>query len=868
MTRPPKSEPSATAVEPDEPGAWRRTLASPLLRLWILISVVTALSALVLVFRLPAAPTHHHGIVAPWWVLVGGFVAAEVFPVHLDIRRNTWSATLSEVPLIIGLALSPSISVVFGQVLGCVIAWGLIRRQAAHKLAFNTSIAALEAAMAVIVYHAIAGNQSVLSPRAWLAAFAAMIVEAVVSSLGVAMAITALTGKQPAGVFENFLVGGVMASSCGTTLALCAAMVLRTQPWALILLCGTAVILAIGYHQLAATRRRYSGLQLLYGFTEAMQDSTVKSGVIESLLRTTRKLLGADVAEVVLRHEQGHVSRHLLDLDGLVETEQSTSPSWVAAEGSKGSLLARNGTRDRAAATWLKEQGWQDGMVVSLRRNGETIGTMAVANREGDVATFDAENLKVFETLANHAAMSLENHELIDQLQWEALHDTLTGLGNRREFYRSLATALAERQTGAKIAVALVDLDRFKEINDTFGHHAGDTFLQWLGQRFKELLPSEVTVARLGGDEFAVFLPFEGDVDAATTIMERLLRPLWEEAFVIGDMEVAVNASTGVAVAPDHAEDPVTLLQRADVAMYLAKGDRSGVAGYTRERDTYSPRRIGLASALRVAIEQGELTVFFQPKLDLTTDRIVEAEALVRWQHPSEGLILPDQFIALAERTGMIVPLAEVVLDQSLAACAEWRRRLPDAGVAVNLSIGNLTNDKIVTSVAELLRRHDVAPSCLTLEVTESQIMEDEAQHVAVLEALAAIGVKIAVDDFGTGYASFSYLTRLPVHQVKIDKSFVALMDRSPNDAAVVRSVIELGRDLGLTVVAEGVESETNLRTLRHLGCAVAQGYHIGAPMPSTEFEAFAHRWNAAERPTTEAGVTSIAAHSSLRRRA
>src|ERR1019366_312920 len=208
--------------------------------------------------------------------------------------------------------------------------------------------------------------------------------------------------------------------------------------------------------------------------------------------------------------------------------------------------LARRGTRAELASQWLTEQSWDDGMVVPLRRNGQTIGAMSVANREGDVATFDLDDLRLFGTLANHAAVSLENHELIDQLQWEATHDTLTGLGNRREFYRCLATALEERPTGTKLAVALVDLDRFKEINDTFGHHTGDTFLKWLGRRFQEALPQEVMVARLGGDEFAVFVAYEGVASDAAVVIEELLRPLWAAAFEIGDVKVAVSASTGV----------------------------------------------------------------------------------------------------------------------------------------------------------------------------------------------------------------------------------------------------------------------------------------------------------------------------------
>jgi diguanylate cyclase (GGDEF)-like protein len=812
--------------------------------MWFLVVVVTILAALVVALWLPTSH-HQHGITVPWWLLAGGFAASEMFPVHLDIRRNTWSATLTEIPLIIGLALSPSIDVVIGQVLGCVLGWGVIRRQSIQKLSFNTSVAALEASAAVVVYHLIAGNQSVLLPTVWAAAFAAMLVEGVVSTVGVTAAITALTGSPPAGVLENFLVSGVMASFCGTALGLGAAMVLRTQPYAVGILSIIAVVLAIGYHELAATRRRYSGLQLLYGFTEAMQNKTADASVIEELLNTTRKLLGAEAAELVVRDERGRLGRHVLDPAGFNQTDIQSSPSWTAAEQRPdGGLLARRGTKDDHSAGWLEAQGWTDGMVVPLRRNGQMIGTMAVANREGDVASFDTDNLKLFETLANHAAVSLENHDLIDQLQWEATHDTLTGLGNRREFYRCLFTALDERRSGTKLAVALVDLDRFKEINDTFGHHTGDTFLQWLGQRFKGVLPPEAMAARLGGDEFAVFLPYEGTADEAADVIEGILHPLWEEAFEIGDVEVAVSASAGVAVAPDHAEDPVTLLQRADVAMYLAKGDRSGVALYTTERDTYSPRRLALASALKTAIENDELTLLFQPKLDLRSGLISGAEALVRWQHPREGLLLPDQFIPLAERTGLIVPLTEVVLEQALARCSAWRERLPDSEVAVNLSIRNLADDRVVVSATELLTRYGVPAEFLTLEVTESQIMEDERRHVAVLEALADIGTKISVDDFGTGYASYVYLTRLPVHQVKIDKSFVGMMDASPNDAAVVRSVIELGRELGIAVVAEGVETESHLQTLRRLGCTVAQGYHIGYPMDASDFEAMATEWN------------------------
>lgn len=818
-----------------------RALASAAFRLWLLAVVVGGAAALVAWTRLPA-DAGRPWVSIPWLLLVAAFAACEEFPVHLEIRQHSWSTTLTAVPLVIGIVYCAPVAVVLGQVLGCLIAWGVIRRQALHKLAFNVATAALEATLAVIAYHALAASRTVVDPRVWIALLAAVLIEEVLSSIAVFGAIYCLTARPPSAVLENFVTGGIV-SSTGASLVIGGLIVVHVQPYAAGLLAVITAVVGLGYHELAGLRRRYAGLQMLYGFTQAMQQSKVASNIVEDLLGITRDLLSAEAAELTLREESGKLISHLLVADGYSRNESDHSPSWTVAGDCGGGLLAPIGTTDKRARTWLESQGWSDGMVAPLVRNGETIGTMAVGNREGDVATFDKENLKLFETLVGHATVSLENHSLIDQLEWEATHDTLTGLGNRREFYRNLAAALRQRQPGTKLAVALVDLDRFKEINDTFGHHTGDMLLQWLGRQFKSELPPGVKATRLGGDEFAFFVSYDGAADEAKSVIEGILRPLWSQAFAIGDVDVVVSASTGVSVAPDHAEDPVTLLQRADVAMYLAKEDHSGVATYSTERDTYSPRRLGLASALKTAIEDQQLILMFQPKLDLGTGRIDGAEALVRWQHPTEGLIPPDQFIPIAERTGLIVPLADVVIDNALSRCAQWNERMPGVGVAVNLSVANLTNGDVVESIADMLARHDVAPGCLTLEVTETQIMEDEMHTAAILEALSELGVRISVDDFGTGYSSLAYLSRLPVDEVKIDKSFVGVMEINPNDAAIVRSVIELGRTLGIEVVAEGVETRSKLESLVELGCTVAQGYYIGAPMSSDDFLATATDW-------------------------
>jgi diguanylate cyclase (GGDEF)-like protein len=816
--------------------------ASAALRLGLLAVFLAGMAALVASMWLPAVAVSTHRFAVQWWYLAAGFAAAEMLPVHLEIRRHTWSTTLTAVPLVIGLVHSAPVAVILGQLLGCVIAWGIIRRQAIHKLAFNAATAALEASLAVVVYHALVGTRAVVDPKVWLAVVLAVLVEETVSSMAVFLALLSLSGNTPSGLINNFLTGATV-SSTSAVLVIGGLIVVDVQPYAAGLLAIITAVVALGYYELTVIRRRYAGLQMLYGFTQAMQHSKRHSDIVQDLLRITRELLGAELAELTLHDEQGKLTTHLLDVDSYSSSDSNQSPSWTAVGESPNGLLATNGTREKQSRTWLNAQGWTDGMVAPLVRNGETIGTMAVGNREGKVATFDKENLKLFVTLVGHAAVSLENHTLIDQLEWEATHDTLTGLGNRREFYRDLAVALRERQPGAKLAVALVDLDRFKEINDTFGHHTGDMYLQWLGRRFKSDFPAGVTATRLGGDEFAFFIGYEGTADEARSVIEKILHPLWSQPFAIGEVDVVMSASTGVSVAPDHAEDPITLLQRADVAMYLAKEDRSGIALYSTERDTYSPRRLGLASALKSAIEHDELMVVFQPKLDLTTGQIDGAEALVRWQHPTEGLVFPDQFIPIAERTGLIGPLTDVVIDKALAQCAQWHERLPCLGVAVNLSVTSLADDGLVDSVARMLARHQIASEFLTLEVTETQIMEDERRNAAVLEELAQLGVSISVDDFGTGYSSLSYLSRLPVNQVKIDRSFVGMMDISSNDAAIVRSVIELGRTLGIAVVAEGVETRSKLETLAELGCTIAQGYYIGAPMSSDDFLTMAEEW-------------------------
>ncbi|HEY0583324.1 MAG TPA: EAL domain-containing protein, partial [Chloroflexota bacterium] len=392
-------------------------------------------------------------------------------------------------------------------------------------------------------------------------------------------------------------------------------------------------------------------------------------------------------------------------------------------------------------------------------------------------------------------------------LQHQALHDSLTDLPNRVLLHDRLQQAIrAAQRSGAAVALLVMDLDRFKEVNDTFGHHTGDQLLEQLGQRLGSVLRASDTIARLGGDEFAVLLP-TATVEDARQIAERLLQVL-DEPFALGGLQLEIDASIGMALSPEHGSDADSLLRHADVAMYVAKRGATGHALYTADQDQHSPMRLAMVSELRRAIDQDELSLYFQPKVSLRDGTVTCAEALVRWTHPRHGLLGPDQFVPIAEQTGLVRPLARWVLEAALRQCNRWRQEGLDLAVAVNLSMRNLHDPEVVDTIRQLLARWGIPPARLVIEITESSLMADATRALDVLGRLRVMGVGISIDDFGTGYSSLAYLKRLPVHELKIDKSFVANLAHDDNDAAIVRSTVGLAHDLGLTVVAEGVEDQ------------------------------------------------------------
>ena len=419
----------------------------------------------------------------------------------------------------------------------------------------------------------------------------------------------------------------------------------------------------------------------------------------------------------------------------------------------------------------------------------------------------------------------------------QALHDALTGLPNRTLLRQRADDALTGPDADA-VGLMLIDLDRFKEINDALGHAYGDVVLQAVADRLRATVRGSDTVARLGGDEFAILLSSVGDEESARQLADRALVAM-EAPIEVDGVSLDVDASIGIALSGVHGHDVESLLQNADIAMYSAKDRGLGVCVYDASLNDHSPERLGLLGQLRRAIDTGELVLHFQPKVALPGVDVCGVEALVRWEHPERGLVPPGDFIPLAERTPLIRPLTRYVLDAALEQCARWREAGRVPAVAVNVSPRNLLDDHFVEEVQELLARWRVPASSLELEVTESAITADPDRARRILTRLADCGVTLSIDDFGAGYTSLAQLKDLPVHQLKIDRSFVARMAADPSNALIVRSVVELGHNLGLTTVAEGVEDETTCDSLGAMGCDVAQGYYVCRPMAAEPLEAW-----------------------------
>jgi diguanylate cyclase (GGDEF)-like protein len=448
--------------------------------------------------------------------------------------------------------------------------------------------------------------------------------------------------------------------------------------------------------------------------------------------------------------------------------------------------------------------------------------------------------------------MRKQIHSRQDALEYQALHDSLTGLANRHLLFDRLQQAIQHaRRQQQSLAFYILDLDRFKEINDTMGHQVGDSLLEEVGLRLTETLRDTDTVARLGGDEFAILIE-DCNLSKAIHVANKILSA-FEQTYHVNNLHLYLNVSIGIAFYPEHDHSAQGLIQRADIAMYVAKRSKNGYAIYDINQDQHSINRLALDSDLRAALEDTEqLMLFYQPKQDLESNRVSEVEALLRWQHPEHGLVPPTEIIPLAEQTGLIQSLTYWVVEAAIKQHLAWRQESLMINIAINISTHNLQDKNFFPNIETLLLRYQVSGDFLIFELTESAMMSDPAHAIASITAFCKLGIQFSIDDFGTGFSSLSYLKQLPAHELKIDKSFVMNMHNNDNDAVIVRSIIELAHNLSLRVVAEGVEDKDTLDLLSILDCDAVQGFYIQRPASAGDItEWLSNHYKVKEKQTT-----------------
>jgi diguanylate cyclase (GGDEF)-like protein len=779
-----------------------------------------------------------------WWQLALLSAAAELFVLHIQVRREAQAVSLSEIPQVVGLFLAAPVSFGVGRVLGVLLVCVLRRRQAPLKLAFNGVQVALESAIAVLVFHRVLDLVGDGTPARWAAAFAASAAVGTVSALSITAVVSLAEGALNPRELLSEPARGAVASVAVAVPGLIVVGLVEQSRWNALLAVLALAALVVGYRAYAVLSERHLSLERLYRFSQVVSDRPEVDEVLQTILDQATEVLRADHAEVLFL--PGEAAQHAVRVAAQPGGRLSRTPCsltdrgpWARAVATGDPVLIPRDSRDVPDRAFLTAEGLRDTIIVPLRGEAGLIGALLVGDRVGEVRTFDGDDVRLLETVANHASVALRNGQLVDRLRYEAAHDALTGLPNRTALSRHLQQVLHDRCSD-HAAVLLLDLDGFKQVNDTLGHHRGDELLQQVAARLRAAAPPRAQVARLGGDEFAVVLPAVRDrteaVDIARDLLTALVAPL-----PVGGIQLEVSASIGVAMAPEHADDVATLLRRADMAMYEAKNTGRGVVAVfdpvTTHQDT--PAQLALAGELRRAIAGGELRLYVQPKADARTGQIVGVEALVRWQHPELGLIMPDEFIPIAERNGLIHGLTTAVLRGAIGILPGWERVGVRLSIAVNLSPRGLLGSELPAQVSALFAEHGTSPSLLTLELTESSMMTDPAGVAALMAELHQMGVKLSIDDFGTGYSSLSSLRKLPLDEIKIDKSFVMGLEENGDDQKIVRSIIDLGTNLGLAVVAEGVENSRIWQMLQRMGCTQVQGYYLTRPIPIEDFPAW-----------------------------
>ena len=765
-------------------------------------------------------------------------------PVSLHHRGQTVLLALEDVPLLLGLVfLSPSL-LVLASIVAAAFVFFVLRKQPLHKVCFNVAAGGLGVAVSEVVYREILGSHSAVSLWGWAAAVAGLSVNAVTTYLMVVIMMR-LLGHTP----ERRTRPQLMLNAMLTTASVCLAIVVFDaawmNTWATVPVFLVAALLIAAYRGYNRLSLRFASLQRLYDFSRALGTANLEpTSMSLEVLSEVCTVMRARRAQLVLAEPAGIPRRISLDDHGASEVEPislDTSSIVTRAIESGVASLHTSTTPQRRSSYDPIAGRYVHAIVAPLINENTAIGAIVALDRDEELDGFDDDDLRLFEALVAHASANLERARLVEELRFEvdskshqATHDMLTGLPNRMLFLSRATSAL---NGSGGVAIVLLDLDRFKDVNDTLGHTIGDRLLCEISERLLRAVGEQATVARLGGDEFALVLADVTEAERAVAIVNELNAELSRPIEMDG-LTLAVTASAGIALAPEHGDDVALLLQRADIAMYLAKERRGTVEVYSVEHDQSMRRWLMLGGLLTHALQTGtELSVMYQPIADVRSRNIVQVEALARWNHPDHGAIPPEEFIGIAEQMGMISQISDFVLSEACAQLASWRQAGIDIGLAINVSGREFSDGSLVDRVARHLQAHNIPPNVLTLEVTETEIMADLTQATLVLDQLAGLGIRIGIDDYGTGYSSLAYLHRLPVQELKIDRSFVTNLPNEKSNRIIVRSSIAMAHSLGLSVVAEGAEDAVTCAMLADAGCDQIQGYYLSKPKGPVEFQ-------------------------------
>ncbi|MEI4270128.1 EAL domain-containing protein [Klenkia sp. LSe6-5] len=808
-------------------------------RSWLPTALVAALAVLVGVPALApsAVPAN------PWLIGVVflGALVAETAPIYIERGRQTWTLSTIEAVVVVGLLEIGGLWTAVARVAALVVSLGY-QRYAPAKVVFNLAVAVLEVATAVLVLRVFPPVE-LTQPLSWLALTCALVASSVLSAGLVAVAIAMTTGRSGLEILNATIAPTLVLPVLGVGVAVVGLLLLEQTTWALLVVLPLVAAVLLLFRQTARVNRERRSLQQVYDFARTVEEVAPDEVGLRQIVAAVRELLNADRVAIWL-------PPYLDDEPRLVIDRAAQADPWYEGPSDPDDeIRARAVDPDRAGPVLVSAVRATTAEAVALRRRGarEVLGApittaageygyLEVCDRQSDVVSFESGDRAALESMLTHVNAAIRQQQLLTRIRYDADHDSLTGLPNRQRLATEMQALLGGDDEEVRVGVVLASLDNYTEVTDTLGHAASDELLMVTAGLLRDQAPPGALVARMDGGQFAVLLP--GLSLPATERAARRLRDAAATRVRVAGLDLDVLLTLGVAAAPVHGRDPGTLMQRADVAL-LAGHASGGVASYHPVLDQQSLRRLQLGTELESAMAEKQITVVFQPIVDTRTSDIVSVETLVRWAHPRYGNVPPDDFIGLAEQIGRIGALTDYVLDLALERCRRWLEQDIALSVAVNLSAKCLAEPDLVDRVRAALRRHGVPGSLLTLELTEGIVVDDSVRNSTVLADLHSLGLRLSMDDFGTGYSSLSQLRQLPIDELKIDKSFVLGMSTSQSEAFIARSIVELAHNLGLRVVAEGVEDEVTRDLLTEMGCDKLQGFLVSRPLPDDRLEAW-----------------------------